>query len=94
MKTNTKKVKTYRIVCELEKTTIVREFAEKHAAVGAVAEVRVYGRMFSKHPHVIVSFKSSENETNIYKAFMDEFKNYDVKINGRNMTINKQIKFY
>ena len=94
MKTNTKKAKTYRVVCELEKTVDVREFAEKHTAVGAVAEVRVYGRMFSKHPRVIISFKSNESETNIYKAFMEEFNNYDVKINGRNMTINKRVKFY
>lgn len=78
MKTKTNGTNTYQIVCDLGKTTVVREFAKRYSAKNTVAEVRVYGRMFSKHPRVIVSFKSNETETNIHKAFMDEFENYDI----------------
>lgn len=94
MKMTDKRTKTYRVICDVENTISARNFAEKHASANTIAEVKVYGRTFFKHPRVVILFKSNESETTVYKAFMDEFKNYDVKINGRTLTINKRVKFY
>lgn len=86
-----KKVKEYKIYCDLDKNEQVRKFAEKHSAVGTVVETRAHGPLLSKNLRVTVTFKSHDHEAVMYRAFLEEFKNCEVKINKRSMAIYKEV---
>ena len=83
------KVKEYKIYCGLDQNERVRKFAEKHSAAGTVVETRAHGPLLSKNLRVTVTFKSNDHEALMYKNFLEEFKNYDVKIHGKSMSVLK-----
>ena len=85
-----KKVQVYKIYCDLDKNVRVRQFAEKHAAVGTVVETRAHDSLLNKNVRVTVTFRSTDRETAIYRAFLEEFKAYDTEINKRSMSIYKE----
>lgn len=85
-----KKVNTYKIYCDLDKNERVRKFAEKHSAAGTVVETRAHGYLLSKNLRVTITFKSHDHEAQIYRAFIEEFRNYDIKIHGKSMSVQKE----
>ena len=88
-----KKVNEYKIYCGLDMNERVRKFAEKHSAVGTVVETRAHGPLLSKNLRVTITFKSEDHEAIMYKAFLEEFKRYDVKIHGKTMSVLKEEGF-
>lgn len=87
------KANIYKINCYLDKTNMVRELAEKYAIAGSIVEVRAHGSLLNDNVRVTVSFKSRESEPGIYKAFLEAFKNYHIKINKKTISIYKEIGF-
>lgn len=82
-----KKVNTYKIYCDLSKNVRARQFAEKHSVVGTVVETRAHNSLLSKNVRVTITFKSHDHEVTMYKAFLEEFKGYEIKINKNNMSV-------
>lgn len=87
------KINTYKINCYLDKTNMVRGVAEKYAIPGSVVEVRSHGSLLKDNVRVTVSFKSKDSEPVIYKAILENFKHYDIKINKKSISIYKEQGF-
>lgn len=85
-----KKVNTYKIYCGLDRNDKVRKFAERHSAMNTVVETRAHGPLLSKDLRVTITFKSNDHAAIMYKAFLEEFKNYDVRINKNNMFVYRE----
>ena len=85
------KLNTYKVYCDLDQNAKVRQFAEKHAAMGTVVETRAHGCLLKTNLRVTITFKSHDHEAQIYRAFMDDFKNHDIKIHGRTMSVRKEV---
>lgn len=84
------KTNTYKINCYLDKTNQVRGLAEKYAVPGSVVEVRSHGSLLKDDVRVTVMFKSKDSEPVIYKAVLEMFRNYDIKINKQTISIYKE----
>lgn len=85
-----KKLNTYKIHCDLDKTVRVQKFAEKHAAMGTVVETRAHGPLLAKDVRVTVTVKSNDNETVMYKDFLETFKNHKIRIDNNSMFVYKE----
>lgn len=83
------KVNTYKVNCSLDMNVRVRQFAEKHSAMNTVVETRAHGSLLSTNVRVTTSFKSTESETTIYRAFLEEFRGYDIRINNKTISVYK-----
>ena len=81
------KVNTYKIQCDLDKNVRVRQFAEKHAAMGTVIETRAHGSLLAKNVRVTVTFKSTETMATIYREFLESFRGYDIRISNKSISV-------
>lgn len=87
---NKQKVKTYEIYCDFDISSRVQRFATRWAAERTVIEVRSRRRLFRADPLVIIKFKTDEDKTNIYKNFIEEFKDGDLDIEGMTLFVYKK----
>lgn len=88
MKTN--KTRKYNIYCDFDNNAKAQRFATKHAFEKTVVEVRSIKRWFRADPRVNVTFKSNERRTDIYRSFIEEFKEYDLEIEGTCMFVYRK----
>ena len=91
MKT-TNKIRTYEVYCDFDTNGKARRFAERLAFERTVVEVRSRKRWFKADPKVIVTFKTEECGNNVYKWFIDEFKEYNLEIVGRQLYVYNKME--
>lgn len=85
------KPNVYKVYCDLDQNKKVRQFAEEHAAMGTVVETRAHGSLLDRNVRVTVTFKSYDHEPQIYRAFLDIFKNREVKIQGKSLSVLREV---
>ena len=84
-------VRKYNIRCDFDLNARVQKFAGRHSVERTVIEVRSRKRLFKADPRVTVTFKTNfGSRTSIYKSFIEEFKDYDLKIKGTRLSVYKQ----
>lgn len=84
------KVRTYDIYCDFDANAKARRFAERHAHERTVIEVRSRRRWFRADPLVTITFKTDKQRVDIYKTFIEEFKDSDLEIVGTQLYVYKK----
>ena len=87
---NTKRAMEFDIYCDFDLNTRAQRFAGKHVADRTVIEVRSKRRWFKTDPRVIVTFKTEASRTDIYRSFVEDFKDYSMEIIGRELYIRNK----
>lgn len=87
---NKNKSKIYEVYCDFDINSRVQRFATRWAAERTVVEVRSHRRLFRADPLVIIKFKTNEDKADIYKNFIEEFKDGDLDIEGMTLFVYKK----
>lgn len=87
---NKQKVKTYEVYCDFDISSRVQRFATRWAAERTIIEVRSHRRLLRADPLVIIKFKTNGGNADIYKNFIEEFKDGDLDIEGTTLFVFKR----
>lgn len=90
-----KKFNTYEVYCDFGLNDKAQRFAKKHSRENTVVEVRALRGIRKAESPVRLKFITEDRNTDIYKDFLAEFNNHDMKIKGTRLYVYevKEIEF-